>query len=95
MDTDRQEHPPPFSSDLRSLVWPMSPEQFVADAMQGQVFFRQGHTSRLDLLRQPLGSFELSFLFAHGEEAKVWVQGGRETMRGTDSEKDVAALGKR
>lgn len=92
MSTGNQPNTPPFSSDLSSLVWPMSAEEFVSSAMQTEVLFRRGDPGRLALLEDPLGSYDLRYLFAHGDEATIWKQGGREVTRGTDSDRDVEAL---
>jgi hypothetical protein len=92
MSTANQPNPPPFSSDLSSLVWPMSAEEFVSSAMHSDVLFRRGDPGRLALLEEPLGSYDLQYLFSHGDEATVWKQGGREVTRGTDSDRDVEAL---
>jgi len=84
--------PPAFCSDLSSLVWPMPAEDFVSGAMHADVFYLRGTARRLALLEEPLGSFDLRYLFAHGDEATIWTQGGRQTTRGTDDERDVDAL---
>ena len=83
---------PPFSSDLASLVWPLSAKGFVADGMHANVFFHRGGPQRLSLLEQPLGCYDLDYLFEHGEEATIWREGGLRAMRGSDSDQDVHAL---
>jgi len=92
MDIDSQPNPPLFSSDLSSLVWPMSAEEFVFSAMHTEVLFRRGDPRRLALFEEPLGSYDLQYLFEHGDEATIWKQGGRHATRGTDSERDIEAL---
>src|ERR1700746_1827895 len=92
MSTDTLSEAPAFSSDLSSLVWPMSAEEFVSRAMQTEVIFRRGDPEVLALLEQPLGSFDLSYLCAHGEEATIWKEGGRQVTRATDSDRDAEAL---
>lgn len=83
---------PRFSSDLASLIWPMSAKDFVADGMHANVFFQRGGPQRLSLLEQPLGGFHLDYLFAHGEDATIWREGGLRATRGSDSDQDVHAI---
>lgn len=92
MSTGHQPNPPPFSADLSSLVWPLPAEQFVSRAMQTEVLFQCGDMRRLAAFDKPLGSYDLRFLFAHGEDATIWKRGGRDVTRGTDSEQDIEAL---
>jgi hypothetical protein len=70
----------------------MPAEKFVSSAMQTGVLFQLGDSRRLALLEDPLGSFDLRYLCAHGDETTIWKNGGREVSRGTDSERDVEAL---
>jgi hypothetical protein len=70
----------------------MSVEEFVSSAMHSEVLFRRGDPRRLALLAKPLGSYDLRYLFSHGDEATVWKEGGRKVTRGTDSDRDVEAL---
>jgi hypothetical protein len=92
MNHNRQTCPPPFSSDLVSLVWPMSVEEFLARAMHCEILFQRGNPERLLLLEEPLCAYDMRFLFAHGDETTIWREGGLRTTRGTDSEQDVDAL---
>lgn len=84
--------PPPFSHELSSLIWPMPAEEFVASGMLTKVFFRSGDPRRLEELQGPLHAFDLRYLFAQGEEATIWKNGGRDVTRATDSALDVEAL---
>lgn len=92
LSPDSKKLSPPFSSDVSSLIWPMDALEFISGAMQTNVLFRRGDPSRLALLENPLGSYDLRFLFAHGEESTIWKNGGRDVTRGTDSDRDVDAL---
>jgi hypothetical protein len=83
---------PLFSSDLSSLIWPLSAKDFVADGMHANIFFQRGGPHRLSLLEKSLGGFDLDYLFAHGEEATIWREGGLRATRGSDSDQDVHAI---
>jgi len=92
MDVAGQAGGPPFSFDLESLVWPLSVKDFVARAMHSDVFFQRGSPQRLSLFEAALGGYDLTYLFAHGEGATVYKEGGRHTTRGSDSDRDVDVL---
>lgn len=70
----------------------MCADEFISGAMHKDVLFQGGGPERLELLEDPLGSYDLRYLFALGYDATVWKQGGLLTTRGTDSDRDVEAL---
>lgn len=60
--------------------------------LRTDVLFQPGRPERLELLVEPLSSFDLAHLLAHGDESTIWEEGGLRTTRGTDSDRDVDAL---
>lgn len=92
MNVADQRGSPQFSTDLASLVWPLSAKDFVVDGMHSNVFFHRDGPQRLSLLDQALGGYDLDHLFAHGDETTIWREGGLRATRGSDSDQDVHAL---
>ena len=92
MNNNLQAGPPPFTSNLSSLIWPMSEEVFLSSAKETEVLFQPGDSNRLNEIFAEIGSYDPKHLFALGEETTIWKQGGLRVSRGTDSEKDFDDL---